>query len=76
MKNKKRMGDGTMGEPEGARRATGGEPIVAAVGPLAPGQRWSVTRKREVVLRLLRGESLDALARELSSMSNPPPLAA
>ncbi|SRR5581483_5732596 len=26
--------------------------------------RWSARRKREVVLRLLRGESLDALARE------------
>lgn len=26
--------------------------------------RWSVRRKEEVVLRLLRGESLDALARE------------
>jgi transposase len=35
------------------------------VGPLAPGQRWSVVRKREVVLRLLRGESLEALSREL-----------
>lgn len=35
------------------------------VGPLAPGQRWSAARKREVVLRLLRGESLEALSREL-----------
>ena len=26
--------------------------------------RWSARRKEEVVLRLLRGESLDALARE------------
>ena len=25
-------------------------------GPLAPGQRWSVGRKREVVLRLMCGE--------------------
>jgi transposase len=32
---------------------------------LAPGQRWSAGRKREVVLRVLRGESLDALSREL-----------
>ena len=32
---------------------------------LAPGQRWSVGRKREVVLRLLRGESADDLSREL-----------
>lgn len=35
------------------------------VGPLAPGQRWSVARKREVVLRLLRGESVELLSREL-----------
>lgn len=35
------------------------------VGPLAPGQRWSVARKREVVLRLLRGESAELLSREL-----------
>ncbi len=35
------------------------------VGPLAPGQRWSAARKRDVVLRLLRGESLEALSREL-----------
>lgn len=32
---------------------------------LAPGQRWSLGRKREVVLRILRGASLDALSREL-----------
>ncbi len=25
----------------------------AAAGPLGPGQRWSLSRKREVVLRLL-----------------------
>ena len=36
------------------------------VGPLAPGQRWSVARKREVVLRLLRGESVGLLSRELA----------
>jgi transposase len=35
------------------------------IGPLAPGQRWSVARKREVVLRLLRGESAELLSREL-----------
>ena len=36
------------------------------LAPLAPGQRWSVARKREVVLRLLRGESVDLLSRELA----------
>jgi hypothetical protein len=30
-----------------------------------PVQRWSAARKREVVLRLLQGEPLDALAREI-----------
>ena len=34
-------------------------------GPLLPGQRWSLARKREVALRLLRGEPIDALSREL-----------
>ena len=34
-------------------------------GPLAPGQRWSVGRKREVVLRLMRGEAVELLSREL-----------
>ncbi len=47
---------------EGARRATGGG---ADGGALAPGQRWSAGRKRDVVLRLLRGESLEALSREV-----------
>ncbi len=35
-----------------------------ALGPLAPGQRWSAGRKREVVLRLMRGESAELLSRE------------
>jgi transposase-like protein len=34
-------------------------------GPLGPNQRWSARRKREAVLRLLQGEPLDALSREL-----------
>ena len=29
-------------------------------------KRWSASRKREVVLRLLRGESVDAISREVS----------
>ena len=35
------------------------------LGPLSPGQRWSAGRKREVVLRLMRGESAELLSREL-----------
>ena len=54
------------GPAEGARRATGAGPEpAAAAGPLGPNQRWTVTRKREVALRLLRGEPMDALTREL-----------
>ncbi len=44
-----------VGETEGARWATGVSPTGGAVvGALGPGQRWSVVRKREVALRLLR----------------------
>ena len=37
----------------------------AALAPLGPGQRWSAARKREVVLRLMRGEAAELLSREL-----------
>jgi len=45
----------------------GGPPAhgTAKPGPLAPGQRWSVSRKREVVLRLMRGEAMEMPSREL-----------
>ena len=52
------------GSPEGdwsPCRRGGGR---GGAGALAPGQRWSASRKRDVVLRLLRGESLEALSRE------------
>jgi len=64
----KQKDDGMRDTPvaaAGARRATGAPTGGAAPGPLEPGQRWSVARKREVALRLLRGESLEALSREL-----------
>ena len=38
---------------------------VSPAGPLGPGQRWSVARKRDVALRLLRGEPVELLSREL-----------
>src|SRR3712207_9311302 len=38
--------------------------VAARSGPLAPGQRWSAPRKREVVLRLMRGEAAELLSRE------------
>src|SRR5512132_3247220 len=36
-----------------------------AVGALAPGQRWSLSRKRDVVLRLMQGEPVEGLSRRL-----------
>ena len=64
--------DGPVGS-EGGRspstlttgRAAPMAPAAPKPGPLAPGQRWSVARKREAVLRLLRGESAELLSREL-----------
>lgn len=49
------------GSLEGARSATGGEP-----GAAAEVKRWSAGRKKAIVLRLMRGESVDALSRELA----------
>ncbi len=46
-------------EAEGARRATG------AVAGRGRGGRFSARRKRETVLRLLRGEDLESVSREL-----------
>jgi hypothetical protein len=60
---KLRPGAGTT---EGNRRPTGAAPILGVTtSGLAPGQRWSLARKREVVLRLLRGESVDAISANL-----------
>jgi transposase len=50
-----------QGSAEGARSATGGEP-----GAAADVKRWSAARKKEVVLRLLRGEPMDAVSREVA----------
>ncbi len=46
-------------------RAAPSATIAPQPGPLAPGQRWSVGRKREVVLRVMRGEPAELLSREL-----------
>src|SRR3982751_2876271 len=46
----------------------GGSPSTLSTGragPWARGQRWSVGRKREVALRLMRGEAAELLSREL-----------
>jgi len=66
MRDESKQEEAGAGATQGGRRPTGVAPAgEATVGPLTPGQRWSVARKREVVLRLLRGESAEALSREL-----------
>ena len=67
MVGSKRVKGAVSARTEGARRASGVGADGAAVGAgaLAPGQRWSASRKRDVVLRLLRGESLDTVSREV-----------
>jgi len=51
---------GSSAEPKGARRAT--------VGSAGRGERgrFTASRKREAVVRILRGESLEAVSRDLS----------
>ena len=66
MSDEKREKVDIVGLAEGARRATGDKPTTGEqVGSLKPHERWSMKRKREVVLRLLRGESVQLLSREL-----------
>ena len=61
MLKRKDAGGVAPGSLEGARSATGGER--GAAGEV---KRWSAGRKKEVVLRLLRGEAVDAVSREVS----------
>jgi hypothetical protein len=56
---------GPVGSEGGRSPSTLSTGQAVPVKGLAPGQRWSVGRKREVVLRLLRGESAENLSREL-----------
>ena len=43
---------------------SGGDETPAPSGPEDLPERWSAQRKMELVLRLLRGEPLDAVSRE------------
>src|SRR3982750_4740697 len=54
---------GSEGERSSSLLSTTGQ--AAGAGPLAPGQRWSLARKHEVVLRLLSGEPVEAVSRQL-----------
>jgi len=51
--------------PEGARSATGGATSTPDGGALLEGQRWSTRRKLAVVQRLVAGESLEIVSREI-----------
>jgi hypothetical protein len=53
---------------EGERRSStlSTAPDDGAVAALAPGQRWSLSRKREVVVRLMEGEPVEGLSRRLA----------
>jgi len=50
---------GTPGDAEGGRRPTGASPGEASR------KRWTALRKQEVVLRLIRGETLEAVSRDV-----------
>lgn len=54
---------GGVGGRSPSRPSTGNG--TAGVGPLAAGQRWSVARKRAVVLRLIAGEPVELVSREI-----------
>lgn len=60
MDPRKKEAAGSPGAQEGARRATERDP-----GEPGDGGRFSPQLKMEAVIRLLRGEDLDALSREL-----------
>ena len=60
MSNKSKIREIAPGGREGARSATEGE-----AGAAAEVKRWSAGRKKDVVLRLLRGEPVDAVSREV-----------
>ncbi len=57
----------TSKEREASPRLGEVTPIAGGLhqGPVGPKGRWSKKRKAEVVIRILRGEPLDALSREL-----------
>src|SRR5258705_6262879 len=61
MRNKSNVAEFVRGGGEGARSA-----LVRPPGTTAEVKRWSANRKKEVVLRLLRGEPVDAISREVS----------
>ena len=66
-KRKPETAENTGQHNRSASESSGMETVAPGTpsAPLALSQRWTAARKREVVLRLLRGESLETLSREL-----------
>src|SRR5659263_735986 len=59
--------DGALGGEKRGRSPSASEPNAGGLheGPLPANGRWSTRRKSEVVIRMLRGEPIDTLSREL-----------
>ena len=58
-------GEVSPGGTEGGRRPTGVPPWGGSRAAIGPGAALEAPRKREVVLRILRGEPMELLSREL-----------
>ncbi len=61
MRKQSEVGEVAQGMLDGARSTSGSAPSAATEV-----KRWSAGRKKQVVLRLLRGESVDAISREVA----------
>jgi transposase len=59
--------NGALGGEQRGRSPSASEPNAGSLheGPLPTNGRWSTRRKSEVVIRMLRGEPIDALSREM-----------
>ena len=57
--------DDLLSRPRACRVARGSDVHDLPTDVMGLGQRWTVTRKREVALRLLRGEPVELLSRQL-----------
>jgi len=59
--------NGALGGEKRGRSPSASEPNAGGLheGPLPANGRWSTRRKAEVVIRMLAGEPIDALSREL-----------
>ena len=67
MGSENKRDNGALGGEERGRSPSASEPNAGGLheGPLPANGRWSVRRKAEVVIRMLQGEPIDALSREL-----------